>query len=232
MNLVENDPIIPSQTVCAVSFIPPKHDIQEEFDESIWVKINTAINGTKEKIHNYLMKSSEDDVSKQSSSIVQLISGEISPLLLELKKDRAELLRKSRGAVKVRGCYASEDEAKAAITKLQKLDNRFNIYMGQVGAFLPFNPPNETIENTKYQNEQLDNLITEYEKSRVGANQFFNERKQESIEDMFKQNYIKSKSETETNNNDVDNNEINKDSLKNDNNKKSFSGYDETKDVE
>ena len=54
--------------------------------------------------------------------------------------------RTSVRGVKVRGVYSSLKEAQFRATKLQKLDPNFNVYVGQVGYWLPWDPRPDKIE--------------------------------------------------------------------------------------
>lgn len=62
-------------------------------------------------------------------------------------------------AIKVRGSYATLDEAKAASAELQKIDPYFHIFVGQVGLWLPLDGDIENIKEQIYYEEPLNHLI-------------------------------------------------------------------------
>jgi hypothetical protein len=85
--------------------------------------------------------------------------------------------------VKVRGVYASLDEAQVASDKLKKKDKYFNIYIGEVGKWLPWDPTDEQVEKVKTGNSRLDKLMDNVSKISPSTN--LNEmvgRKQEQID--------------------------------------------------
>jgi hypothetical protein len=64
---------------------------------------------------------------------------------------------KIRG-VKVRGVYATEDEAKRACEQLKKKDKYFDVFIGEVGKWLPWDSVKQS-EQVKFRNERLDKLM-------------------------------------------------------------------------
>jgi hypothetical protein len=85
--------------------------------------------------------------------------------------------------VKVRGVYASLDEAQVASDKLKKKDKYFHIYIGEVGKWLPWDPTDEQVETVKTGNSRLDKLMENVNKISPVSN--LNEmvgRKQEQID--------------------------------------------------
>ena len=65
---------------------------------------------------------------------------------------------KTRG-VKVRGVYATEDEAKFACEKLKKKDKDFDIFVGEMGKWLPWDPSLKQVNEVKFRNQRLDKLM-------------------------------------------------------------------------
>ena len=61
--------------------------------------------------------------------------------------------------VKVRGSYPSLDEARDKASNLQKIDKTFNVFVGQVGCWLPFNPINIEDVEPEYYEKRLNSLV-------------------------------------------------------------------------
>src|SRR4029079_10257536 len=59
---------------------------------------------------------------------------------------------------KVRGVYATEEEAKERCKQLQSEDGKFNIFLGEVGKWMPFNPELDTVQKVVYYEEELNKL--------------------------------------------------------------------------
>ncbi len=85
-------------------------------------------------------------------------------------------------AVKVRGVYATQEEAKNRAKELQELDPAFNIYVGEVGKWLDWDPDPNTIQDQNYREKELQKLFEERKKSELKAQKLERERKQEMLE--------------------------------------------------
>jgi len=81
---------------------------------------------------------------------------------------------KVRG-VKVRGCYATEEEANNRAKAIQEFDPNFDVFVGQIGKWLAWNPDPSTAINQEYSNEKLNDLMKSYkqqlEKSKIMEHQ-------------------------------------------------------------
>ncbi|ARF09329.1 hypothetical protein Catovirus_2_278 [Catovirus CTV1] len=83
--------------------------------------------------------------------------------------------------VKVRGVFDTYDEASAYAKKLQQDDPLFNIYVGEVGKWLPWDPsPDDKtkVKDSQYAEEELQNVMREYEKNSERAKKAESDRKQ------------------------------------------------------
>jgi hypothetical protein len=68
--------------------------------------------------------------------------------------------------LKVRGVYDTLKEAQHRSQKLQKLDPNFNVFIGQVGYWLPWDPNPHKIENQEYCESELNNLVKKYRENK------------------------------------------------------------------
>lgn len=87
-----------------------------------------------------------------------------------------------RFAVKVRGCFATQDEAGAYAKKLMKFDPSFDVFVAPVGKWLPAPPDPNAVENQEYQEQFLNDLIKGYKESQLEAKAHFAERKRIAME--------------------------------------------------
>lgn len=83
--------------------------------------------------------------------------------------------------IKVRGVFDTLDEAKNRSEFLKKLDNKFNIYIAQVGCWCPWSPNPDALENQEYAETQLNTLMKEYKKNMEDKDIVFEQRKNASI---------------------------------------------------
>lgn len=105
---------------------------------------------------------------------------------------------KSLVGIKVRGVFEKYEDACEHCKKLQSIDEYFNIFVGEMGKWLPIDPDPETIKNNEFSNEKLNDMMKSYVKNQEYANLLYNQRKSE----MIKNNILESiKTEQESINN-------------------------------
>jgi hypothetical protein len=86
--------------------------------------------------------------------------------------------------VKVRGVFSTYEKACAHAKLLQETDAYHNIFVGEMGKWLPFDPnptDNELVKDAEYQNEQLNSLMKEYLLNQEKAKVEFNKQKNENV---------------------------------------------------
>lgn len=81
--------------------------------------------------------------------------------------------------LKVRGSYDTYNEAVARAKTLQKLDPSFNVYVGQVGFWLPWDPDPMDVQNQEYADDQLNTLMKKYKENEAQRDEFYAKTKQE-----------------------------------------------------
>ena len=79
--------------------------------------------------------------------------------------------------IKVRGVFDTIEEAKNRSEFIKKLDNKFNIYIAQVGCWCPWSPNPDCLENQEYAETQLNTLMKEYKKNMNDKDVVFENRK-------------------------------------------------------
>lgn len=79
--------------------------------------------------------------------------------------------------IKVRGVFDTIEEAKNRSEFVKKIDNKFNIYIAQVGCWCPWSPNPDCLENQEYAETQLNTLMKEYKKNMNDKDIVFENRK-------------------------------------------------------
>jgi Family of unknown function (DUF5832) len=64
--------------------------------------------------------------------------------------------------LKIRGTYGSKEEAVARSKKLQRADPIHNIYVAEVGKWLPWDPEPTQVKEQEYAEEKLNTLMKKY----------------------------------------------------------------------
>lgn len=72
----------------------------------------------------------------------------------------------SMRGLKCRGVYHTLEEAQSRAKKLQKKDKYFNVFVGQVGFWLPWDPNPYDVENQEDAEPALNELMKNYKKNK------------------------------------------------------------------
>lgn len=83
--------------------------------------------------------------------------------------------------LKIRGCFATRDEAANHAKRLQKEDATFDIYVVDMYKWLLIPPSPSDIEDTHYAEEKLEEIMTKYRENQSLATKMFEDRKRDSM---------------------------------------------------
>jgi hypothetical protein len=67
--------------------------------------------------------------------------------------------------LKIRGTYGTHEEAVARARRLQKLDPVHNIFVAEVGKWLPWDPETSEVKDQEYAEDQLNTLMKKYKEN-------------------------------------------------------------------
>ena len=84
--------------------------------------------------------------------------------------------RTSVRGMKVRGVYGNPKEAELKAKKLQTKDKYHNIFIGDVGKWLPWDPQPHEIAEQEYAQDELNTLMRKYKENEDNREKFFDER--------------------------------------------------------
>lgn len=83
--------------------------------------------------------------------------------------------------LKVRGVYSNQEQANAQAKALNKKDPYFNVYVADVGEWLPWDPEPEEIKDQEYQSDDLNKLMKAYKENAAKRDEFFEEEKRQKM---------------------------------------------------
>lgn len=81
--------------------------------------------------------------------------------------------------LKVRGVYSSQQEAIARSKKLQRSDPIHNIFVGEIGKWLPWDPSPNDVAEQEYAEEQLNTLMKKYKENEEAREEFYQKQRKE-----------------------------------------------------
>lgn len=94
----------------------------------------------------------------------------------------------SRCGIKIRGCYATMEQAEARVKELKSIDKLHHIYIGEVGKWLPFDPTPEESGKEIYSDKELNELMKKYKENREKCIEVHEERAAMMASDAKKEN--------------------------------------------
>jgi len=99
--------------------------------------------------------------------------------------DKANDFKTSMRGVKVRGVYDTKREADVRAAVLQRQDPLFDVFVGQVGYWCPWDPNPQKIADIEYMNNDLNKLVKEYKSNEAKKDMFYQEQKTQRQKDAL-----------------------------------------------
>jgi hypothetical protein len=192
-DFLEVDSQIPGQNFACLSFLSPEKIIQKKELFILHKFIKDLFKSNKDEIENL----SNDDLIKKYEDF----SYSNTLALTKEFGEENEFLTSVRG-IKVRGVYDTQKEANIRAKVLQRMDNNFNVFVGQVGYWLPWDPNPDEIKDQEYGESELNNLMHEYQKNQEQKDIFYNEQLQQRKKDT-RNNKAESDSDSESESTDA-----------------------------
>lgn len=193
-DFLEVDNPISGQSYTCLSFISPETVIREKNLQYLHKFLKTVAK-------NYDLD--RDTIVEKYTDFLY-----VNEETLEAEYNQDNDFKTSVRGVKVRGVYSSLKEAQFRAGKLQKLDPNFNVYVGQVGYWLPWDPRPDKIEGQEYAEGELNELVKKYQENQDNKDLHFREninyvKEQESLKQKAKETNQAVTNVTEVKNTDV-----------------------------
>lgn len=167
IDYLEVDDPIPGQQYVCLSFVSPEELIQSKesfkvakFLQSVCKDKDMDFKRTMEQYKDFTYKFQED---------------------LQKDFDEQNNFQTNVRGLKVRGVYNTKEEANRRAKKLQTLDSDFNVFVGQVGYWLPWDPCADKIEDENFINSQLNDMMDKYKENNINKDLFYEEQKREKV---------------------------------------------------
>jgi len=165
-DFLEADDSIRGQNFACLSFISPENVLanKEIYKQQHFLR--------------HLVKSNNINLSQEFINDLEnkfkdfLYTNEVN---LEKEFYKENDFRTTVRGVKVRGVYDTEKEARMKASQLQKKDKNFNVYVGQVGFWLPWDPSPNSEVNAEYFEPELNELVKKYKENQDNKETHFRE---------------------------------------------------------
>lgn len=111
--------------------------------------------------------------------------------------------------LKVRGSYENKEDADKQAKRLSELDPDFDVFVGEVGKWLPWSPDPNSIEDQVYAEKELNELMKGYKDNLFEAKKLEEQRKRDlRTEKPSKENKTKERLKQKLEKNKSDKNKI------------------------
>jgi len=182
-DFLEADPKIPGQNFVCLSFVSPDKVLKQKemqfmtkFLEHLFNSDDQYTNDMKDKMMNKEVKVDYDTVKNFYDDWLFTRKDKLESEFYEESEFRTTI----RG-LKIRGTYDTHKEANIRAQVLRRKDPNFNVFVGQVGSWLPWDPECEQVPEQEYQEEMLNELVKKYQENLDNRDNMYDQLKEEQI---------------------------------------------------
>jgi hypothetical protein len=210
VDYLEEDSEIPTQKYCIISFLSPEKVIKQKnefmFERFVeWMDYEWKVKGL-EKLMSFLATKYSlkvDDLFKDAQEFTKVHSEEVKKTdikeqfavfqlknekdLQEMYDQKVDFQTNMRG-VKVRRCFATVEETQMFAKVLQRRYPKDNLFIGKVGAWLPWDPSEHLMPEVEYAEKELNELMRRYKENEVNKEMFFADQREESVKKQKEEN--------------------------------------------
>jgi hypothetical protein len=215
IDLCDEDPSIAGQKFTCMSFVSPENILQKkdvfffnqfvknwEFSKSMEryfefihfiaykynLDVNTLINDFNEFVTEEGAKLKKSGIEDDYKNFLDKQEDKLNEQF-----NRENAFQTSVRGLKVRGTFASQEEAEQRAKKLREQDPNHDIFVGPVGVWIPWDPDAYKTGRVEHLEEELNALHKEKLKNEEKAKQEFEERVRESKKKAIMENIEKAK---------------------------------------
>jgi hypothetical protein len=201
---LDQDPPIRGQKYVCLSFVSPEdviknkevyffqkylkafsHDLEDLFEKSLEVykenkEFTDSLQGIKER---YAALFDGERLQEEFDFYKAKHSEKLEGDYLEKNNFQTTI----RG-LKVRGSYETQHEAQIRAQVLKRMDDKFHVFIAEVGCWCPWAPNPDELENQEYAETQLNTLVKGYHDNQKQKDEFFLQRKDQLRQRALEEN--------------------------------------------
>jgi hypothetical protein len=204
------DKPLPGQNYYCISFVSPEKILEQKelfmyyhYERAFYKKITEIMDSS---LTNLIEKSDDgkvdvSDVIKLKKTVLEACTeengtfdqfkGKLEDFRFRDEEkigevfDKQNNFRTSVRGVKVRGTFDTKREADVRASVLQRMDPLFDVFVGQIGYWCPWDPNPHKIDDIEYINSDLNKLVKEYKSNEAKKDQFYQEQKTQRQKDAL-----------------------------------------------
>ena len=165
-DFLEADDEIRGQNYVCLSFVSPENVLK-----------NKELHFQKKFLRHLLVEKKEEVNEEFIENLDEKYKDFLYNRQDDFEKEYSELndFQTTVRGIKVRGTYDSLKEAQIRAKILQRKDKNFNVFVGQVGYWLPWDPNPHKVENQEYFESELNELVKKYKENQEDKAEHFRE---------------------------------------------------------
>jgi hypothetical protein len=198
VDLLDEDKELSNQKFCCISFVSPEEIIKQknifffekflkyfEFEKSV-KKYHQFLNYISYKYDfdfDELMTEFSTFIDEEKNKLLDTTIEDDYKTFLDRQEDKltkefSELhgFQTNTRGIKIRGSFPTQEEAQMRAKMLEEKDKKHNIYVGEVGKWMPFNPDSFKTGNVVYAEEELNAIMGHKENKEMLEKVDFDER--------------------------------------------------------
>ena len=213
VDLLEEDKPIAQQKFVCVSFVSPENIIKskEQFQFEQFVKTWDMTKSVEKfaKFTAFLAYKYNLDTEQVTSDLTEFCKEESEVLnsnsvaddyhnfldknldVLELEYSKQHNFQTNIRGLKIRGTYPSQEEAEVRAKMLRENDPYFDVYVGPVGVWMPWEPDAYRTGKVEFLEAELNELMSNKKANEENAKDYFNKRVKESKKKAMEENIEK-----------------------------------------
>jgi len=217
VDLLDEDRAISGQKYVCLSFISPENHIKKKelfyFEKYLktfefrktFDKYTQFLNFLAYKYSldfNALTKDMEEFVEEEKDNLFLTSLEDEYKSFIDTKEEELQkeysvehnFQTNTRG-IKVRGVFGSQEEAEFKCKSLRESDPNHDVYVGQVGMWMPFHPEAYKTGKVEYLEKELNELMAQKKKNDEISKEQFKQRVKESKQKAIRENIAKAEKE-------------------------------------
>jgi hypothetical protein len=210
VDYLDEDPEIPNQRYCIVSFLSPEKVLlqkQQFFYKKFieWLDYDWKMKG-QEHFLAFLSKKYNlkvEDVLKDHAEFERVHKEEVKKTdifdvyqtfllkneqTLQEQFDSEVKFQTNVRGVKIRRSFATVEEAQQFAQVLRRKYPKDNLFIGKVGAWLPWDPSEHLMPEVDYAEKELNEIMRRYKENEVNKEIFFAEEREAAIQKQKEEN--------------------------------------------
>jgi hypothetical protein len=92
--------------------------------------------------------------------------------------------------VKIRGVYDTVEDARERAHKLKAMDGKFNVFVAEVGCWVPWDPSSSALQDVEFSETHLNTLMKKYTEQATIRDEVYASRKDRKIDEIDKDREI------------------------------------------